>query len=50
MAGVSCGNQVATGGTAELHNGTGTVLLTDDYALDHSANALGAANDGTPSA
>jgi len=48
--GVSCGNQVATGGTAELHNGTGAVVLTDDYALDHSANAIGAANDGTTSA
>jgi hypothetical protein len=27
----SCGDQVATGGTAELHNGTGTVVLSEDH-------------------
>jgi hypothetical protein len=44
---VGCGDQVATGGTAELHNGTGTVLLSDDHAGEHSASAAGSANDGT---
>jgi len=46
---VGCGNQVATGGTAELIGGTGEVLLASDYSADtFTATVRGEDNDGTP--
>ena len=44
---VPCAEQVATGSTATLHNGTGDVVLEQDYATETTAVVLGRVNDGT---
>ena len=47
---VSCGSQVATGGTSELLSGEGEVVLASDYSADKfTATVRGENNDGTTS-